>query len=319
MTEQNRAMTRESDGCDGQNGHTDAGPPWRLTSLALGMATVAGTVISAAFVPQGARLTPDDAEPWTASRLKQVMRDPAGQRLIVVSNRGPLIHTGDGIAPQHAVSGLVTALEPVIRACSGVWVAHGSGTADRQASDSNGRVTVSADGGSYVLRRVWLTDDEERGYYDGFADEALWPLCHRAHAQPLFSSDDWAHYRRVNQRFADLADEACSDEPLVLVQDYHFGSSRACCATASPGNDPDLLARSLAERRALYHLPLSGRSTGRAAWEHIIGLQTSLDCRNFLESVDGLWNRASTVKRWRLRTRVTQRPCGRIQFRLVAQ
>ena len=90
--------------------------------------------------------------PWTASRLKQVMRERLpGQRLIVVSNREPLIHNGNDIVPQHAVSGLVTALEPVMRACSGVWVAHGSGTADRQASDSNGRVTVSGEGGWYNL------------------------------------------------------------------------------------------------------------------------------------------------------------------------
>ncbi len=211
-----------------------------------------------------------------------------GQRLIVVSNREPLIHTGDGIAPQHAVSGLVTALEPVMRVCSGVWVAHGSGTADRQASDSNGRVTVSADGGSYVLKRVWLTDDEERGYYDGFANEALWPLCHRAHAQPLFRRDDWAHYRRVNQRFADaVADEAGSDEPLVLVQDYHFALvprmlrdrfPRATILTFWHVPWPN------AERFAIcpYRDDLLDGLLGST----IVGLQTSSHCHNFLETVD---------------------------------
>jgi trehalose 6-phosphate synthase len=264
--------------------------PWRFAGLALGVATVAGTVMRAAVrARQGGRLAPGDAEPWTASRLKQVMCERlAGQRLIVVSNREPLIHNGNAIAPQHAVSGLVTALEPVMRACSGVWVAHGSGKADRQASDSNGRVTVSGDGGSYILRRVWLTDDEERGYYDGCANEALWPLCHRAHAQPLFRRDDWAHYRRVNQRFADaVADEAGSDEPLVLVQDYHFA----------------LVPRMLRDRfpqatiLTFWHVPWPNADRFTICpyrdelldgllGSTIIGLQTSPDCRNFLESVD---------------------------------
>ena len=128
------------------------------------------------------------------------------------------------IVERHPASGLVTALEPVMRACSGVWIAHGGGTADQEprqicmvAWPSRRRHA------SYSLRRVWLTPDEERGYYYGFSNEALWPLCHLAAAQPVFRREDWAHYRTVNQRFADAVSlEADSDEPIVLVQDYHF-------------------------------------------------------------------------------------------------
>src|SRR5262249_10275338 len=93
----------------------------------------------------------------------------------------------------------------------------------RATADSEGRVAIASDGACYSLRRVWLSAEEERGYYYGFANEALWPLCHLAHAQPVFRRSDWMHYRAVNQRFADaVTAEIDSDEPIVLVQDYHF-------------------------------------------------------------------------------------------------
>ena len=124
----------------------------------------------------------------------------------------------------HPASGLVTALEPVMRACSGVWVAHGSGSADRETVDAHGRVAVPPGEESYLLRRVWLTPEEERGYYYGFSNEGLWPLCHLAHTRPdLPRARTGSTTRTVNQRFADaVCAEVDSDDPIVLVQDYHF-------------------------------------------------------------------------------------------------
>ena len=117
----------------------------------------------------------------------------------------------------------MTALEPLIEACAGVWVAHGSGTADRIVADADDGINVPPARPRYRQRHVWLQPDEERGYYDGFANEGLWPLCHRASVPPVFRSSDFDAYRVVNDRFADaVRDEASSDEPLVLVQDYHF-------------------------------------------------------------------------------------------------
>ena len=114
----------------------------------------------------------------------------------------------------HPASGLVTALEPVMRACSGVWVAHGSGTADRETVDSKDRVPVPPGEESYLLRRVWLTEEEEKGYYYGFSNEGLWPLCHVAHARPVFRAEDWAHYVAVNRKFADaVCEEVDSRRP----------------------------------------------------------------------------------------------------------
>jgi trehalose 6-phosphate synthase len=229
--------------------------------------------------------------PWTAERLRHVLRDSLqGERVIVVANREPRIHEwADGqVIVRHPASGLVTALEPVMRACSGVWVAHGSGSADRVASDRNGRYQVSADGAEYSLRRVWLTPEEEQGYYDGFSNAALWPLCHLAHAHPTFRRDDWAQYQRVNQRFADaVSAEADCDDPIVLVQDYHFTLvprmlrrrfPRATILTFWHIPWPN------AERLAIcpFHQPLVEGLLGSS----MVGFQTPQHGHNFLESVD---------------------------------
>ena len=132
---------------------------------------------------------------WTAERLKQTLnRHLHGEKIVILANREPYIHqhTADGgIEVQHPASGLVTALEPVMRACSGVWVAHGSGDADRETVDRKAHVRVPPGEESYHIRRVWLSEEEQQGYYYGFSNEGLWPLCHVAHARPVFRAEDW--------------------------------------------------------------------------------------------------------------------------------
>jgi trehalose 6-phosphate synthase len=232
------------------------------------------------------------AGPWSAARLRETLRTHLkGDRVIVLANREPCIHqrmpSGE-IEIQHPASGLVTALEPIMRACSGVWVGHGSGTADRESSDSRGRLEVSTGDASYLLRRVWLTEEEERGYYYGFANEALWPLCHLANAHPVFRRSDWLQYQRVNQRFADaVAAEAGCDDPVVLVQDYHFALvprmlrkrfPRATILTFWHIPWPD------AERFAIC--PYQDEILEGLLGSSIVGFQTPQYCHNFLESVD---------------------------------
>jgi trehalose 6-phosphate synthase len=164
---------------------------------------------------------------WSAHWLRNTLRRHfQGDRIIVVSNREPCVHelNADGaIVERQPVSGLVAALDPVLRATGGTWVAHGSGAADRATVDLSDRVAVAGEAGEYTLRRVWLTRGEERGYYHGFANSALWPLCHLASEPPRFTRNDWRHYQEVNRRFADaVACEAGFGRPLILVQDYHF-------------------------------------------------------------------------------------------------
>ncbi|MEQ1868526.1 MAG: trehalose-6-phosphate synthase [Vicinamibacterales bacterium] len=242
--------------------------------------------------PDTAQLDIAAAGPWTAGRLRETLRSTLkGDRVVVLANREPVIHertpTGEVII-RHPASGLVTALEPVMRACSGVWVGHGTGSADRESSDSRGRLEVAVGDTSYLLKRVWLSEEEESGYYYGFANEALWPLCHLAHAHPVFRRADWLHYQKVNQKFADaVVAEAGCDDPVVLVQDYHFALV------------PKMLRRRLPKATILtfWHIPWPNAERfsicpyQREILEglldsSIVGFQTPQHCHNFIDSVD---------------------------------
>ncbi len=187
-------------------------------------------------------------------------------------------------------SGLVTALDPIMRAAGGTWVAHGSGSADRETSDSRGRLNVPPDKPSYTLRRIWLTQEEEQGYYYGFSNRALWPLCHIAYTRPIFDAADWEQYSRVNAKFAEAVLEEIDGAPaIVLVQDYHFA----------------LLPRIVKSRRPdaiishFWHIPWPHREAFRICpWQEeildgllgsdLLGFHVQLHCNNFLETVDRL-------------------------------
>ena len=232
------------------------------------------------------------AGPWTPQRLKHTLnRYLHGEKVVILANREPYIHSrgADGkITVQHPASGLVTALEPVMRACSGTWVAHGSGNADKESADAHGRVKVPPREESYVIRRVWLTPEEERGYYYGFSNEGLWPLCHVAHNRPLFRSQDWAHYQAVNKKFADaVCSEVDSEDPIVLVQDYHFALA------------PRLIRERLPRATVItfWHIPWpNAERFGICPWRDelleglmgssILGFHTQADCNNFVDGID---------------------------------
>ncbi len=162
----------------------------------------------------------------TRETLHQLVEEKLADYLfVVVSNREPYIHTYEGnrvrcITP---ASGLTVALDPVMQASGGIWIAHGAGDADRKMSDKKGRVAVPPGKKLYTLKRVWLTKEEEDGYYYGFSNEALWPLCHVSYTRPIFKEDDWETYKHVNQRFADAVLEEVGDrQAFVFIQDYHF-------------------------------------------------------------------------------------------------
>jgi trehalose-6-phosphate synthase len=228
---------------------------------------------------------------WTPEKLRTLLREElAGDEVLVVSNREPYIHvhSPNGIEVKRPASGLVTAVEPVMRACSGTWIAHGAGSADRETVDRRDHVQVPPAQPGYTLRRVWLSKEEEQGYYYGFANEGLWPLCHIAHVRPVFRSSDWEQYVTVNQRFADtVVEEANTENPVVLVQDYHFA----------------LLPRMVREKLpkatiiTFWHIPWPNpESFGICPWREeilegllgstILGFHTRFHCKNFLETVD---------------------------------
>ena len=189
---------------------------------------------------------------------------------------------------QEPASGLVTALEPIMRACSGTWIAHGSGNADREVVDKNNHIAVPPDNPSYRIRRVWLTKEEEAGYYYGFANEGLWPLCHIVHTRPIFRSEDWNYYIEVNRRFAKtVVEEAKTDDPVVLVQDYHLALL------------PKMIKEYLPNATIItfWHIPWpNSEAFGICPWREkilegmlgssIIGFHTRFHCNNFIDTVD---------------------------------
>ena len=165
--------------------------------------------------------------PWTTERLKAFVADILKERKIfVVSNREPYVHTKEGntINYHFPASGMVTAIEPIMQATGGMWIAQASGNADKLVVDSNDTINVPPDDPHYKLKRVWLTEEEEKGFYDGFSNEGIWPLCHIAHTRPVFNKDDWREYIKVNEKFAKTLLKEIKNEqnPIVLVQDFHF-------------------------------------------------------------------------------------------------
>ncbi len=229
---------------------------------------------------------------WTPDRLRESVKQKLkGRPLFVVSNREPYMHVRRDRKTEVIVpaGGLVTALEPVLRAAGGTWIAHGAGDADFDVVDERNRIRVPPDEPLYTLRRVALTKPEEAGYYYGFANEGIWPLCHIAHTRPTFRAEDWAEYQNVNQKFAWTALEEMKDveEPCILIQDYHFA----------------LLPRMIKEERPdarialFWHIPWPNpEAIGICPWRKeillgmmgadLVGFQTQYFCNNFLDTVD---------------------------------
>lgn len=228
---------------------------------------------------------------WSPSTLKEILqKELSGDEILILSNREPYIHNRkEGrIEVQVPASGLVTALEPIMRACSGTWIAHGSGSADRDVVDKKDHVLVPPDKPSYRIRRVWLTEEEEQGYYYGFSNEGLWPLCHIAHTRPTFRTSDWEQYKVVNQKFARaVIEESLTDDPVILIQDYHFALA------------PKLIREKLPRATIItfWHIPWpNAESFGICPWREeilegllgssILGFHTRFHCNNFFDAAD---------------------------------
>jgi len=257
------------------------------------VATIAASLAAArASAEKEAQLRVAGDSSWTAERLSVALRDKlANSRLFVVANREPYMHVRSGKVIEAIVpaSGLVTALEPILCACDGTWVAHGSGDADRDTVDERSCIRVPPEQPRYTLRRVWLSKEEEQGYYFGFANEGLWPLCHIAHTRPVFRESDWEWYRQVNDKFAEavLNEMASTEHPVVIVQDYHFA----------------LLPRLIKQKRPdarvaiFWHIPWPNpEAFGICPWQRelldgllgadLVGFHIQAHCNNFLQTVD---------------------------------
>lgn len=229
--------------------------------------------------------------PWTTERLKAfatgILKD---RSIFVVSNREPYVHTmnGNKITYHFPASGMVTAIEPLMQACGGMWIAHGSGNADKLVVDKEDKIGAPPNDPRYTLKRVWLTKEEEKGYYEGFSNEGIWPLCHIAHNRPIFRKTDWDQYKIVNEKFAKslLKEIKNHKNPIIMIQDFHFS----------------LLPRLIKEKRPdatigiFWHIPWpNAESFSICPWKKeildgllgsdILGFHTQLHANNFINTV----------------------------------
>ena len=234
-------------------------------------------------------------EIWTEAKLRDLVRARLGETaFFVVSNREPYMHvmeesSGEVSCIQPA-GGVVTALDPILRACGGTWIAHGSANADRNYVNSRDKLGVPPKDDRYILKRVWLSKEEEEGYYYGFANEGLWPLCHVTHTRPVFRENDWQMYKAANLKFAEsVLQELPATASVIFVQDYHF----------------TLLPKMIKERRPdvtvvhFWHIPWPGPEVfsicpyyqqildGLLACD-LIGFHVQQHCNNFLDTVNRL-------------------------------
>jgi len=241
---------------------------------------------------------------WTEEKLKNLVRAKLGMNsLVVVSNREPYMHVIDEafgtVKCVRPASGVVTAIDAIMRTCGGTWVANGAGNADKKYVNSKNKLGVPPEDHKYILKRVWFTKEEEQGYYFGFSNEGLWPLCHITHTRPIFRDSDWNMYKKVNQKFADaIIEELPNDSPYVFIQDYHF----------------TVLAKQIKEKRPdatialFWHIPWPNPESfsicpyqkeileGMLACD-LLGFHVQEHCNNFLETVNKLLeSRVDTAK-----------------------
>lgn len=228
---------------------------------------------------------------WTRQQLRELIDSKMqGYQFIVVANREPFIHQyrEDAIEVVRPASGLATAIDPIMDASGGTWIAHGSGSADRDVVDEFDRVRVPPENPTYTLRRIWLTKDQEEGYYDGMANDGLWPLCLITFTPPTFRPMDWEQYKAVNQLYADAVLQEAGDKPtFVFIQDYHFGLLPRMLKQANP----KLIVAQF------WHIPWPNREVFRVfPWKEelldgllgndLLGFHIRYHCQNFLDTVD---------------------------------
>lgn len=245
-----------------------------------------------AIAEEEARLRTANEAIWTPDRLREeVKKILPGKTLVVVSNREPYMHVRDGKEIKCIVpaSGMVTALEPILKACGGLWIATASGNADRETVNSHDKIAVPPGEEKYTLRRIWISEKEEQHFYSGFSNEGLWPLCHLVHTRPVFREEDWKYYREVNLKFAKVVLEEIRDieEPFILVQDYHFALLPEMIKKERPDTTVGIF----------WHIPWPNpEAFGICPWKNhilkgmlgadLVGFHTQYHCNNFLETVN---------------------------------
>jgi alpha,alpha-trehalose-phosphate synthase [UDP-forming] len=227
---------------------------------------------------------------WSKQDLLNLVNEKlSGYKVIIVSNREPYIHSyeEEEVVWDKPASGLTIALDPVMKACGGTWIAYGGGEADKEVVDSLNRVSVPPDNPRYSLKRIWLSKEAINSYYYGFCNEALWPLCHIVYNRPIFRESDWEVYQRVNRIFADaVLEEAADQKAFVFIQDYHLA---LVSKLIKEQNNNIITAQ-------FWHIPWPNPETfGICPWQteilegllnnDVLGFHTRYHCINFMDTV----------------------------------
>jgi len=228
---------------------------------------------------------------WSKASLKDLVQKKfSDYQFILVSNREPYMHIyrGGEVEVIMPASGMAIALDSLMQTTGGTWVAAGSGEADQEAVVGQDAIMVPPKNPKYKLRRLWLTREEEKGYYYGFSNEALWPLCHVCYARPLFSPAHWEIYRQVNRKFADvILNELGDRRTIVFIQDYHFALLPQMLKEANPR----LIVCQF------WHIPWPNYEVFRICpWgteilegllgNDLLGFHLQYHCNNFFDTVD---------------------------------
>ncbi len=228
---------------------------------------------------------------WNKEILKNFTKKMiANHHFVVVSSREPYIHSysNQGIEYITPASGMATAIMPIMTACGGVWIAHGSGEADRDVVDEQDHIAVPPADPKYTLRRIWLSKEEEEGFYYGYANEGLWPLSHIVYSRPTFREKDWEMYCHVNEKFCEAVLQELHGKPgFVFIQDYHF----AMLPRMIKAKRPDVVVAQF------WHIPWPNREAFRVCphgneildgllGNDILGFHLRYHCLNFLDTIN---------------------------------
>ena len=226
-----------------------------------------------------------------------------GRRLVVVSNRLPVSlikHKGGRWGQQPGTGGLVTALKPVLRQRGGMWIGW-SGVVDVDASEVQTRLDHECQDVPYRLHAVALSSHDKRNFYQGAANEILWPLCHGMVARCNYQHLYWRAYREVNRRFALAVKDVARSDDFVWVHDYHLMTVAE-----------ELRALGFHERLVFFlhtpfpsldvfeQLPWAEEVLGALLRYDLLGFQTVRDLRNFLHCVDAIAGTDVVVERERV-------------------
>lgn len=212
--------------------------------------------------------------------------------LIVISNRQPYRHRYEcnsgkrKLVVDRPTGGLVAGLDPVLQRIGGTWIAWGDGDADEAVADRHGIVEVPPDSPKYSLQHVYLDEEIVRDYYNGYANQTLWPLFHSVLGSIQIDRTYWDQYRTANEEFASTAVRHISNDSIVWVQDYHLALAPKMLRNEV---DPFLMH--------FWHIPWPSAEIFQICPHHqelllgllandLLGFHVPRYCDNFLSCVD---------------------------------